>query len=59
MIFPKSKERQTLLIFPYSPWRWLAPALGLAYIASTLESIGIKVQFIDCQITRDYKKKIR
>jgi len=52
------EKRQILLVFPYSPWRWLAPSLGIAYIASALENIGIKVEFIDCQITRHYKEKI-
>ncbi len=50
--------KRILLIFPGHYYSWSAPAPGIGYIASALEGIGVKVKFIDCQITRDYKQKI-
>jgi len=52
------KKDKALLIFSPHLWYWTAPAPGIGYIASALEGIGVKVEFIDCQIVRDYKKKI-
>ncbi len=47
-----------LLISPtYRTW-WVAPFPGLGWIASSLERIGVESKIIDCQITRDYKKRI-
>lgn len=47
-----------LLIDPVSCEWWTAPSLGLGWIASALERIGIEPEIIDCQITRHYKKEI-
>ncbi len=53
------KSNHILLVYPASiSYRYILPPLGVGYIASALEGIGIKVQFIDCQITRNYQKKI-
>jgi len=52
------KTKSVLLIFPAYPAHWSAPAPGIGYIASALEGIGVKVKFIDCQITRHHKAKI-
>jgi len=51
-------KKAVLLSYPENPWYWTAPAPGIGYIASALENIGIKVKFVDCQITRHYKEKI-
>jgi len=46
-------NKKMLLIYPaYLSNRYTLPAPGIGYIASALESIGVKVEFIDCQITR-------
>ncbi|MGD9015404.1 MAG: cobalamin-dependent protein, partial [Candidatus Omnitrophota bacterium] len=52
-------KRTILLINPCSrAWWWNLPALGLGYIASSLERIGIRVKIIDCQVTSSYRKEI-
>jgi radical SAM superfamily enzyme YgiQ (UPF0313 family) len=47
-----------LLINPCYSWWWTSPALGLGWIASSLERIGISPKIIDCQVTPGYKKLI-
>jgi len=50
--------KKVLLISPSYLYHESTPPIGIGYIASALEGIGIKVELIDCHITPDYKKKI-
>jgi anaerobic magnesium-protoporphyrin IX monomethyl ester cyclase len=54
----KSRRESILLITPASYIWWTVPFLGIASIAAVLEKAGINVGIIDCQVTRNYKKKI-
>lgn len=47
-----------LLINPCYPNRGFLPPIGLVFISSVLEKLGIRTEIIDCLATKDYKKKI-
>ena len=48
-----------LLINPCYPNRGFLPPIGLAYIGSILERLGMKAEIIDCLVTKDYRKRIK
>ena len=52
-------QGKVLLIDPLShSWWWNIPSLGIGWIATSLERIGIGVKIVDCQVSRGYKRKI-
>ncbi|MGD9015403.1 MAG: radical SAM protein [Candidatus Omnitrophota bacterium] len=51
-------QKLILLISPAYHWWWSVPHLGLGYIASSLERIGLQPKIIDCQVAANYKKQI-
>jgi len=47
-----------LLVNPRYNWWWSVAPFGLGWIATSLERLGIRPKVIDCQVTRNYKRRI-